>query len=68
VVWPGDGAGDTDAINNLGVMSESGTGGLDKNLAEALDWYLKAASLGNENGRENRDWLRAFLLAEGPAP
>jgi TPR repeat protein len=36
----------------LGAMYEDGAGGLPKDAAAALDWYKKAADLGNSYGQE----------------
>ena len=45
-------AGNANGMMLLGAMYEDGAGGLPKDAAAALDWYKKAADLGNSYGQE----------------
>ena len=45
--------GNADAINDIGVHYENGTGGVDQNLGTAFEWFMKSAVKGDEHGQNN---------------
>jgi hypothetical protein len=49
--------GDAVAMNNLGVLYNTGRG-VSRDYAEARRWYEKAAALGNELAKTNLATLR----------
>ena len=58
------GNGDASAIYAIGVLHTNGEG-VEKNLAEARNWYQRAADIGHPQGAYN---LSSMHHAEGPFP